>query len=87
MLEIAQIKNAILEIVRDADVKITNPPLDGLHFEAIVISSLFEGKSLVEQHQLVMNALKDLFSTTLHALSLKTYTPKEWNRERHSTRN
>ncbi|MCB1073039.1 MAG: BolA/IbaG family iron-sulfur metabolism protein [Chlamydiia bacterium] len=56
-----------------------NPQKDGLHFDAIVISSLFSGKSLVEQHQMVMAPLKELFDSKLHALSLKTYTPEEWN--------
>jgi len=80
MLEMGQIKNAILKTLEDADVKITNPQKDGLHFEAVVISSLFEGKSLVEQHQIVMQALSHLFSSSLHALRLKTYTPDEWEK-------
>lgn len=78
MLESSEIKNAIINSLKDAEVKITNPPNDGLHFEAIVISALFEGKSLVEQHQLVMQPLTELFSSSLHALSLRTFTPDEW---------
>ena len=73
-----QIQKTIKNVLEDALVEITNPPQDGLHFEAVVVSALFEGKSLVEQHQMVMDALKDLFSSSLHALSLKTYTPDQW---------
>ena len=80
MLEKTQIKNAILKVVKDADVKNHNPQNDGLHFEAIVISPHFVNKSLIEQHQIVMQGLSDLFSASLHALSLKTYTPEEWEK-------
>lgn len=78
MLENSQIKNAILKAVENAEIHIINPQNDGLHFEAIVISAHFEDKGLVEQHQVVMQGLSELFSSSLHALSLKTYTPEEW---------
>ena len=50
---------------------------DGTHFEAIVVSRDFEGKSLIEQHQIVYNALGDAMKEQIHALSLKTYTPHQ----------
>jgi acid stress-induced BolA-like protein IbaG/YrbA len=54
---------------------------DGTHFEAIVVSRDFEGKSLIEQHQIVYNALGDAMKEQIHALSLKTYTPHQWERK------
>jgi len=60
-------------------IEISDPMCDNAHFEAIVVAKEFEGLSLVKQHQLVMQALKEKFATTLHALGLKTYTPKEWD--------
>jgi len=54
---------------------------DGAHFEAIVVSSEFEGKGLLEQHQMVYKALGELMKD-IHALSLKTYTPDQWKRVR-----
>lgn len=78
MLEHTHIKDSILKLLNGADVRVINPQNDGLHFEAIVISDRFEGKSLVEQHQIVMQGLEHLFSSSLHALSLKTYTPQQW---------
>lgn len=74
-----EIESLIQKSVDVAHVEVRNPQDDGLHFEAIVVSKAFEGKSLIEQHQLVMNALKGHFQTTLHALSLKTLTPKQWD--------
>lgn len=51
---------------------------DGHHFEAIIVSSLFEGKSRVARHQLVYGALGDRMRQEIHALSMKTLTPGEW---------
>jgi len=51
---------------------------DGRHFEATVISSQFAGKSMLEQHRMVYSGLGDKMDETIHALSLKTYTPEQW---------
>lgn len=51
----------------------------GDHFQAIVISDAFSGKTLVQQHQLVYAAVKQqMASEEIHALALKTYTPEKW---------
>jgi acid stress-induced BolA-like protein IbaG/YrbA len=55
---------------------------DGTHFEAIVVSTDFEGKSLIEQHKIVFNTLGDAMKDQIHALSLKTYTPHQWERKK-----
>lgn len=78
MIEASQIIHAIQSALDGADVQVVSPRNDGVHFDAIVISPLFEGKTLVQQHQMVMNPLKELFASKLHALSLKTYTPEKW---------
>ena len=52
---------------------------DGRHFEAIVVSALFRDKPKVRQHQLVYAALGDRMREEIHALSMKTLTPEEWN--------
>jgi acid stress-induced BolA-like protein IbaG/YrbA len=51
---------------------------DGHHFEAVIVSGLFRGKSMVQQHQLVYKALGDRMREEVHALSMKTYTPEQW---------
>lgn len=52
---------------------------DGRHFQAVVVSDAFAGKTMLEQHRLVYSVLGDRFDTdALHALSLKTYTPEQW---------
>lgn len=51
---------------------------DGQHFEAVVVSSAFVGKNMVQQHQLVYQALGDRMRQEIHALSIKTFTPEAW---------
>ncbi len=50
---------------------------DGQHFQALVVSSAFEGKSRVQRHQLVYRALGDRMREEIHALSMQTLTPEE----------
>ena len=53
---------------------------DGDHFEALIVSAQFAGKSRVARQQLVNALLRELFdSGRLHALSMKTLTPDEWS--------
>lgn len=51
---------------------------DGTHFEAVVVSPAFEGKRMVQQHQLVYAALGDRMRVEIHALAMQTYTPSQW---------
>jgi acid stress-induced BolA-like protein IbaG/YrbA len=54
---------------------------DGTHFESVIVSKAFVGKSMVQQHQLVYTALGDRMRSEIHALSMKTYTPEQWNKQ------
>ncbi|MDH5480850.1 MAG: BolA/IbaG family iron-sulfur metabolism protein [Nitrosomonas sp.] len=51
---------------------------DGHHFNAVIVSAEFQGKNMVQQHQLVYKALGDKMKQEIHALSMKTYTPEQW---------
>jgi len=53
---------------------------DGQHFEAVVVSRAFEGKSRIERHRMVYAALGDRMRDRVHALSMKTLTPGEHRR-------
>lgn len=55
---------------------------DGQHFEAVVVSEAFAGKSRVQRHQLVYQTLGDRMRAEIHALSMKTFTPQEWEDSR-----
>ena len=51
---------------------------DGQHFQALIVSSEFEGRNRVQRHQLVYAALGERMREEIHALSMKTLTPQEW---------
>jgi acid stress-induced BolA-like protein IbaG/YrbA len=51
---------------------------DGSHFEALVVSSEFEGKRSIARHQLVYKCLGELVGNEIHALSIRAFTPEEW---------
>ncbi|MHB1237681.1 MAG: BolA family protein [Gallionella sp.] len=55
---------------------------DGQHFEAVVVSEAFAGKSRVQRHQLVYQTLGDRMRAEIHALSMKTFTPQEWQSQK-----
>ncbi len=51
---------------------------DGQHFEAVIVSPAFRGKSRVQQHQVVYAALGERMRAEIHALSMQTLTPEDW---------
>ena len=52
---------------------------DGSHFEAVVVSDAFAGKSLLQKQRMVMATVTEqIASGELHALSIKTFTPEDW---------
>jgi stress-induced morphogen len=53
----------------------------GDHWQLIVVSPAFEGKTLIEQHRMVNEALKEpMGDQRIHALSLKTFSPAQWDK-------
>jgi stress-induced morphogen len=68
----AEIDKLIRDAFPDADVTITDLAGDQDHYAAMVVSSAFKGKSRVQQHQMVYDALKGRMGGVLHALSLQT---------------
>ena len=69
-----EIKNFIEKAIPNSLVEIEDLKGDGDHYSATVISKSFLGKSRVEQHKMVYDALKGRMGNELHALKLKTIT-------------
>ena len=70
-----EIESLIKAAMPDAQVKIEDLAGDGDHYSAHIISSKFSGKTRIQQHQMVYEALGDRMGATLHALALQTSTP------------
>ncbi|MFK7901784.1 MAG: BolA family protein [Nitratireductor sp.] len=75
-MDASDIEKMIKEALPDATVEIRDLAGDGDHYAAEVISKAFEGKSRVQQHQMVYAALQGKMGGVLHALALQTSAPK-----------
>ncbi len=74
-MDAAEIEKLIKESINDAQVTIEDLRGDGDHYAAMVVSAAFEGKSRVQQHQMVYQALQGRMGGQLHALALQTAVP------------
>lgn len=81
MLQAEEVKRTIEQGLSGVDVYVEG---DGQHFQAIVVSDMFIGKSMVQQHQLVYKTLADHIGEDIHALSINTYTQQEWQQKKSS---
>ncbi|WP_411966724.1 BolA family protein [Haloferax sp. YSSS75] len=82
-MDITDIEELIESNIEDAEATVSRPRSydenhEDDHYAALVVSPAFEGKSLVQQHQLVYDALGEHMTTDIHAMELKTYTPEEY---------
>ena len=83
MLALDDLRRLVLEILPGAEVAVRDLTGGLDHFEVLVVSPRFEGKSLVERHQMIQGPLRPAIEDgRIHALSLKTWTPEQWQRKR-----
>jgi stress-induced morphogen len=75
-MDAAEIEQLIKQALPDAQVAIEDLRGDGDHYAATVVSSAFVGKTRVQQHQMVYQALRGRMGDQLHALALQTATPQ-----------
>ncbi len=76
-MDAVTIERLIKEGLPDARVSIEDLRGDGDHYAATVVSNAFRGKSRVQQHQMVYEALRGRMGSELHALALQTSAPPE----------
>ncbi|WP_334176710.1 BolA family transcriptional regulator [Pseudoxanthobacter sp.] len=75
-MDAREIETLIRSALPDARIEIRDLAGDGDHYAAVVISETFRGKSRVQQHQIVYEALKGSMGGALHALALQTAAPE-----------
>ena len=71
-----QIAALIRDHLPDANVEVQSD--DNTHFEALIIAEAFAGKRAIARHQMVYASLGDRMGGEIHALSIKAFTPEEW---------
>ena len=76
-MDAAEIENLIRDALPDARITIDDLRGDGDHYAAHVVSASFKGKSRVQQHQMVYQALGGRMGGALHALALQTSAPED----------
>jgi acid stress-induced BolA-like protein IbaG/YrbA len=71
-------------IAQQLDCSVLEVRGDGQHFEALIVSPAFEGRNRVARHQLVYAALGERMRAEVHALSMRTLTPAEYEAQQRS---
>ncbi|HKI97653.1 MAG TPA: BolA family protein [bacterium] len=80
MMPIEELRGMLSQAFPGDDVRLSSPMGDDNHFQCLIISDRFDGKTMVERHQMVYAALGDAMREAVHALALKTYTPSQWSK-------
>ena len=77
-MDVSEIQALIENGIEGVEVKVTG---DGSHYEAIVIGECFNGLSMVAQQKMVYATVNEhITSGAIHALTIKTYTPAQWQK-------
>ena len=79
-MEPESLKKLIANGIPNAKIEVIDTTGSKDHFSAVVISSSFEGLSLIDQHKEVYKAVGDHMTKEIHALQLKTFSPKQWKK-------
>jgi BolA protein len=69
-----------LEVINESHHHATRPGAES-HFKVILVSATFAGRSPVDRHRLVYQALSEELKGTVHALSLQLFSPEEWAKQ------
>jgi stress-induced morphogen len=77
MIQAEEIRRRVGSAFPDATIDLHDTVGDADHYEMVVVSAAFAGKTTLERHRLVYAALKDVLGGALHALALKTLAPGE----------
>ena len=81
MMPIQELEGMLQEAFPAAEIHLSSPMNDNVHFQLVIVSDTFAGKTMVEQHQMVYRALGDAMAEAVHALSIKTLTPEQWRQQ------
>lgn len=76
-MQAADIEHRIRDALDDAFVRVESD--DNTHFGALVVAREFEGLRAIARHQLVYRALGSWVGNEIHALTIRAYTPEEWD--------
>lgn len=76
IMQAKQVEELIIAGLANARVEVESG--DGSHFTALVIAAEFDGLAKIKRHQMVYGALGELVGREIHALSIRAFSPDEW---------
>lgn len=82
MIATSEIEKIIKDRMPGVEVYVNDTTGTMDHFQMIIVSPTFVGLSMVQQHQAVYAALKEEMKEAIHALSIKTLTPEQWQQQK-----
>jgi len=80
MMPIEQVRQLLEQAFPGDTIQLSSLMGDNHHFQLVVVSTRFDGLSMVQQHQLVYAALGGAMQEAIHALALRTYAPAQWEK-------
>ncbi|WP_028115748.1 BolA family protein [Ferrimonas senticii] len=79
-MELSEIQQRLEQAMATTEIKVS---AEGTHYKIVIVSDAFDGQSKVKRQQAVYAPLMDKITDgTLHALTIKAFTPAEWQREK-----
>lgn len=82
LLEPEEVKSMLEAAIPGAEVAVKDLTGTRDHYKVLIVSGAFEGKILLERHQMVNEALKEPLKGPIHALTIEAYTPAQWQAKR-----
>lgn len=78
MDNLSYVKDLIQNNLKGSHVEVSDLTGTFDHLDILVVSDAFKGKMIFEQHQMIMNILKDCLKDKIHAVKIKTLTPDKF---------
>ncbi len=80
-MDFNEVKELITNNINDAHVEITDLTGTKDHLGILVVSDVFQNKRLIQQHQMIMDILKESLKEKIHAVQLKTMTKDQFDKK------
>jgi acid stress-induced BolA-like protein IbaG/YrbA len=81
MMPIAEVRGLLEQAFPGDQIELSSPMGDDHHFQLVIVSPRFTGKTMVEQHQMVYRALGGAMREAIHALAMRTFSPEQWRKQ------
>lgn len=78
MIEPQDVQNKLLNGLQEATVEVQDLTGTRDHYRVLIVSDVFEGRSLLQRHQMINEVLREELKGPIHALTIQAHTKSEW---------